>query len=388
VARQIDRRRRVAILFVHATLVLIATEAMCQLFYRWAAGDFLFRRTGQPIFEPDPTRCYRLKPNLAYEHRTNEFAVQIYTDSQGLRSDRQQRELVPEKAPGVYRILFLGPSLSFGWGSSFEESYPTLVGEGLRAMGRRVEIMNLGTPAQGIEPQLCWVEKEGRRFQPDMVVQTVYGQRVPMVVGQCPERLACPVIEDSELYTVQPTLARKLIAHVKNLGFVFYGYYVYQSLLGIVPSGESGMGKELHGKGALGREPGDGESLARDFARYERTIDRALGEQVEVVFLFIPMSFVADPGDAPRWSHLLDADPFGSRERIHADVAGLRAKGHVVVDTTDALVERAAEERLYYWLDIHLNPAGNRVVAETVLPVLAARMESGAASGSSPASSR
>ena len=48
----------------------------------------------------------------------------------------------------------------------------------------------------------------------------------------------------------------------------------------------------------------------------------------------------------------------------------LRAEGHVLIDPTDALIRRADEERLYYWLDIHLTPAGNRIVAEQALTVL------------------
>jgi hypothetical protein len=181
------------------------------------------------------------------------------------------------------------------------------------------------------------------------------------------------VIEDGNLYSVAPTATRKLIAYMKNLGIVFYGYYAYQWLLGIAPSGESGTGKELHGARAS-RPDSDHESLAADFARYEETVARAVGDHVPVVFLFVPMSFVVHPGDAPRWSHLLDADPLDSREQIRAEVDALRAKGHIIVDTTDALVARADAERLYYWLDIHLNPAGNRLVAEAALPALSDRI--------------
>ena len=36
--------------------------------------------------------------------------------------------------------------------------------------------------------------------------------------------------------------------------------------------------------------------MARDFARYERTVRRILGERAEVVFLFIPLSYVVHPG--------------------------------------------------------------------------------------------
>ena len=41
-----------------------------------------------------------------------------------------------------------------------------------------------------------------------------------------------------------------------------------------------------------------------------------------------------------------------------------------MLDTTPHLLEQAATERLYYWLDIHFTVAGNRVVAEAAIPFL------------------
>lgn len=379
-SNELSLGRRISFSLVLVVLVLLVVEGTSQLFYRVTAGDFLFRRAGAaPIFEEDPTRCYRLKSNLEHVHKTNEFETAIYTNSQGLRTDASRRDLVLEKPAGVYRILFLGASFAFGWGNEFEQTYPTLIGERLQAAGMPIQIVNLGTPGQRMDHQLCWLEREGARFQADLVVQTVSGQQLPAVAAGCPEPRACPVIKDSKLYTVAPTLQRKVIATVKNLGIVFYGYYAYQWVLRLTSSTESvgpvaGAGMEPHEGEAVLREA-DYESLSRHFGDYEANIARILGPNVPVVFLFVPMSFVVHPGDAPRWSHLLEADPLTARERIRADVDALRARGHLVVDTTPALIERADQERLYYWLDIHPNPAGNRTVAETAVPVLRERLE-------------
>jgi hypothetical protein len=91
----------------------------------------------------------------------------------------------------------------------------------------------------------------------------------------------------------------------------------------------------------------------------------------EVVFLFLPASYIVHPEDASRWSHITDADPMGARRDIAAAAKALQASGVELIDTTPALIAHADGERLYYWLDIHLTPAGNRVVAETALPRLA-----------------
>jgi hypothetical protein len=380
-ASELSTRRRVLFTTLVATFVLISIELMCQLFYRATAGEFLFRHFEAPVFDPDSTRCYRLKPNLRFQHRTSEFDVLIYTNSEGMRTDASRSDVAPEKPAGVYRILFLGPSFTFGWGSRFEEAYPTLVGELLRRDGMPVEIINLGTPAQDVEPQLCWLERVGWRYQPDMVVQTLYGRRVEAIAGECPEHLHCPVVENSKVYSEAPTLGRKLFSRLKASGVVFYGTYAYQWALDAFPSEELGTGKELHEPRAVEREDGF-EGFASNFTRYEQTIHRILGERAEVVFVFIPLSFVVHPEDAPRWRHLRGADLQSSRVGIRADVDALRRSGHKIVDASEALIPRGDEERLYYWLDIHLTPAGNRVVAEALVPVLRERIEG---AGSVPA---
>ena len=144
---QLGWTKRVLFTGTMVLFVVFSIELMLQAYYFGTAGDFLFRRTLYPIFEPDPLRCYRLKSNLDYRQRTNEFSVSIFTNAKGFRTDAT-RELVPyEKRPGVYRILFLGPSFAFGWGAELEESYPTLLTRWLRERGHDVELINLGTPA-------------------------------------------------------------------------------------------------------------------------------------------------------------------------------------------------------------------------------------------------
>ena len=63
----------------------------------------------------------------------------------------------------------------------------------------------------------------------------------------------------------------------------------------------------------------------------------------------------------------------GARAEVADAAAALQAAGVDMIDMTPTLVARAEAdgERLYYWLDIHLTPAGNRVVAQTVAPRLA-----------------
>jgi hypothetical protein len=80
---------------------------------------------------------------------------------------------------------------------------------------------------------------------------------------------------------------------------------------------------------------------------------------------------MVQPEDASRWSHIDDASPMRARRDVAVAAEALQTAGIELIDTTEDLIARADDERLYYWLDIHLTPAGNRVVAQTATPRLA-----------------
>jgi hypothetical protein len=369
---QLSIGRRLLYSGIMLLMVVVFLELMLQAFYVVTVGDWLASRTDPPIFEEDETRCYRVKGDLEYHLRTNEFENTIYTNSQGMRTDSRRLDVSIEKPEGVYRILLLGPSFAFGWGSDFEETYATLIGELLRKTGLDVEVVNLGTPAQGPAAQLCWLQQEGYLFEPDMVLQTTYGVNITTVVGECPKSLSCPFIENSRIYSTNPTLRKKLIAHVKKLGTVFYGFYLYNALSARPVDGEAvEAGKELYLERARQSMEAGRAEFVEDYHSYRRLVQRVVGPHTEVVFLFLPVSYIVYPEDASRWSHINNPDPMGARRNVAAAAEALQAAGVELIDTTPALIARADSERLYYWLDIHLTPAGNRVVAQTAVPRLA-----------------
>ena len=66
--------------------MLFLAEAALQLFYRVTVGQWLFTRTGLPLFVPDERFVYWNKPHMSFTHRTNEFTSEIATNGQGLRA--------------------------------------------------------------------------------------------------------------------------------------------------------------------------------------------------------------------------------------------------------------------------------------------------------------
>jgi hypothetical protein len=109
-------------------------------------------------FQPDPLVGYRLKPNFTGRYPW----VPVRTDANGFR--------VPaEEPPASGRsILFVGDSVTFGFGVLAEDAYPTLFGQ---RVGRLGDVRNAAVPGynltQAIKTIQRFVEQHGK---PELIV--------------------------------------------------------------------------------------------------------------------------------------------------------------------------------------------------------------------------
>jgi hypothetical protein len=99
--------------------------------------------------------------------------VPVRINSLGFRDNREYRL---EKAPGTFRILVLGDSVTFGHGASFETTYPYLLEMRLQSWRPDVqwEVWNLGVPGYNTAQELAQLLELGERFAPDLVVVGFY----------------------------------------------------------------------------------------------------------------------------------------------------------------------------------------------------------------------
>lgn len=364
---QISPLRRLLFTSILAVLVAVILELLLQTFYFATVGELLLRRVAPPIYTADPIRCYRVASDLDYVHRTNEFETRIYTNSLGLRTDASQREYASPKPDDVYRILVTGPSFAFGWGAEYEDIFPTLLEERLHVPGKRVEVMNLGTPAQGSAHQLCWIEKVGYAYQPDMVLHVSYGNEVNPLATECPTDLSCPTIENGQLVPVGIDATARAKAYLKRFALVFYGYYAWNAILKPELPPDATRSLYVPGETAAGTET-NFEPLADTYAAHVNFLKRLLGDRTAVAFIYLPYSFAVHPGDVVRFPGFTPEDVSRSRERVHAAIEAITARGIPILNTLPPLIESASDSRLYYWLDIHFTRDGNRVVAEVAEP--------------------
>ncbi|MBX7166103.1 MAG: SGNH/GDSL hydrolase family protein [Pirellulales bacterium] len=118
---------------------------------------------------------------MGHEHipggRARLMGVDVEINSQGLRGP----ELSVAKPPGVYRILALGDSITFGWGAAFDASYPAVL-QGIlnrsaatapadpAATVRRYEVINSGVGNYNTVQEVAYFRERGLALQPDLVM--------------------------------------------------------------------------------------------------------------------------------------------------------------------------------------------------------------------------
>ena len=115
---------------------------------------------------PTPGAGYTLmKPGSHYEWQ----GIPVEINSHGLRSP----EATYKKPPGTFRILNLGDSIVMGWGVREEDTY----GRRLESMlneessgDLRFEVINAGVPGWNLENALAYLQAEGLRYEPDLIL--------------------------------------------------------------------------------------------------------------------------------------------------------------------------------------------------------------------------
>jgi lysophospholipase L1-like esterase len=317
----------------------------------------------QGLYEPDPPLRYRLKPGFRGTITNRiEFDHPVAINGQGLRGP----EVVP-KPEGMFRVLALGDSFTFGVGAEEDQTYPALLEEILARAGRPSHVLNGGAPGYGVPDAVAWYERHGKAFDADVVLLGVF-------VGNDLQDAApsAPRVAAVDGYLVQEGEKARGLAR-----WLYYNSHLYV-LLKTSPLGD--RLRALTGRG----EPRDEREIRTELALYGRELpdlaregaeatERAVAKLAEgagdkkILALLIPSLLQVDPA---RWKAALD--------RLHLDPASYDPNrpnvvfqeifgrhGIPVLDLTEPFAKAIAQgKRIYYPIDQHLMPEGYLLVAE------------------------
>ena len=352
---------------------ILLTEMGLQVCYRVTTGQWLWQWWAMPIYESDDFRVYRVKSKLDYLHKTSEYTARYYTNAQGFRTGREQNAISVQKPLNTYRIMYLGPSFTFGWGVDYEQAYAYLISKGLHVPNKRIEDINVGTPAQPINYQLAWLKKQGYQYDPDLIVQTIYSDCCMNITmdGTLPEDVA--YVKAGYLYTPPPQNMRQATHRIirryrRYSAILYFGGRLFVALA----SGEetSGTGDELYEKPSIP----DGCSPAlilKDYRSYHQFVKSTLNKEIPIVFIYVPLAYVVRPADIIRVKHQGNhKKPLMERARTKKVQQLLNRNGIHFLDLTESLVQADRKTRMYNLYDIHFTTAGNQVATDTATPII------------------
>jgi len=319
---------------------------------------FRLRRLGDSsrhIFVETPTgRRLRANAHLRIRHFLNRREIDFRTNSLGYRN----REIAPKT---LYRVLFLGDSITGGDYLEEEETFVRQVERLSWASDRPLETINAGVGAIGMMTELAILEETGLSTDPDAVVLGFYlndfNESYGFSLGRLPgwlneSHLAWLVVRawhvlDVEIQ-VRPAWGQRSLAHVREEIRNRYkprpgdpqtdrGAF-YQAVHAAALDWGSGWSQQLW------------ESMEPLFLRFRQLAEQHDFEPLIVVFpvaLQVSAEFVEDY----------------PQRRVARIADGLDIP---VLDLLPILRAQSGVETLFYD-HCHYTPAGNRLVAEEIL---------------------
>jgi lysophospholipase L1-like esterase len=157
-------RKNLALMLVSTLAALGFAEGVVRLLY----GDrmVLFPRYHSKAVYGDYT-LRRLRPNTEFWHTSVDGRWKFVINAQGFRDTR---DFPYSKKPGRLRVLAIGDSETEGFEARQEFTYSAVVERWLRSRGVDAEAINAGVSGFGTAEAIAFLENEGVKYQPDVVI--------------------------------------------------------------------------------------------------------------------------------------------------------------------------------------------------------------------------
>jgi lysophospholipase L1-like esterase len=110
--------------------------------------------------------AWSFRPN---SHQDSYIGASVTINNLGMRGP----DTTLAKPPGVFRILGVGDSITFGYGVRVEDTFLKVLEQDLNASahaGVKYEVLNAGVPATGLEYYTHFIENDAPAMHPDLIV--------------------------------------------------------------------------------------------------------------------------------------------------------------------------------------------------------------------------
>jgi lysophospholipase L1-like esterase len=375
-------RRRILLAASALALALLCAEGGARLLER--LGHYRPKRPVPVYMQPNPFLSSALRPGSDTRPTAD---ARVRVNRLGFRGD----EIAVRKPDGVFRIVALGGSTTFGYHNSIpsnDETWPTKLERALarRLPGRKIEVVNAGVPGYTLRNSLINFVSRVTWLEPDLVI--VYHGVNDASAFRSREQIARSVIDADITRTHAIGLLERTLAHSYVFLDARYRIRKIRRRLAAAPTAEAGSDVAT-------AAPSPDEPLPATLDAYERNLRnlvltaRAAGTDVVLVrqaLMPVP-DCTSEPDPA-------GADAAALRARICLQLATyyphLGAKGLARTFDAFAAIQRdLAHEFDLVWIDAdaavpdtpeyhsdlcHFHPAGTTRVAEAIADGLTARI--------------
>jgi lysophospholipase L1-like esterase len=328
-------------------LLSLLTLAMPLIFLELALKPFASREAAT-IFLRDDELGWRLRPNA----KGTWGGVAVEINGKGLRGP----ELPYAKPAGVYRILYLGDSVTFGFMlAQDEETFPYQVEAILEEQPKReIETINAGVGGYSPWQEYGYLLREGLKYDPDLVV-------VSFVLNDVTEKFELLRYGGSwEGYQVAHTVFSEFDWWASKSSLLYFTKQI---------GGRLRFGRDVR-RGAIVQEKLEVEMLAREphhpdvQTAWQITLDNmgkifalARAHNIPILLVVFPFTFQFD-----------DPEALSTPQTVLSQYA--QEQDVLLLDLLPLLAEKMAADGLWpaaYFLDEdHLSSLGSEVVAGIV----------------------
>jgi len=154
--------RLLAILIIFIVILAIGEVFIRIYLHYYTAYDIEMTKYAMNLKEDSGNKM------IGHVHRPNK-SMELMDVMVDINSDRLRDKEYPVAKGDEYRIIFLGDSLTFGWGVKEEETFATLIEEDLNS-DSPTEVLNFGIGNYNTEQEVNLFIDKGLKYNPDKVV--------------------------------------------------------------------------------------------------------------------------------------------------------------------------------------------------------------------------
>lgn len=348
-------RRRLIFVLINLVITILVLEVSLRL---------LFKNTFPPrFFEPDARFGHFHVPGRAGWQHTNEYDTYISINAKGLRDQNYPYE----KPEGVYRILVIGDSFVEGFQVSHDQTFTAQIGTLLKNSGhKQIEVINGGVSRYGTDNTLLFLEGEGLKYHPDLVIYAFYPNDITDILEKDYFRL-----QGGQL--VQKPIHLSPFDSIR--GTLYDVSYIYRVALAISiqvqQKTDSTLIKTKWGlvlpiyRDPLRPREENGWQIATALLARMQVDTAAAGARLLVVYL--PEIYQSEDR---LWAQVAQSSEVLVRDAPNRRLAQSIPAGAWFFDLMPGFRAKAQDQSLYYNGDEHFNPAGHTLAADLIYAYL------------------